>query len=268
MHVPRSCLPLGCCASLFQAQLSCLCVCTEAVGRIYLWILFIGSRSVKMESVQRVKTMERRKREREKEAENDDLRFSRSGGSRASSSGLETAHLQVDFTHGRLENGRRLLLLDKNNFCKISSSISRRWNVSDLRCCAQIVAVDREDLVALHEASVGFGGAAFHHVRDVDAGTVAPANDAEPQTSAGLLEQLHLDYVEHVVILERSLIPVDHDAHLGRRLAQNGQSPAVGDVAEALAVHLQDLIAGFEPAVLVGRSIRVHLVDQDGALCF
>lgn len=105
-----------------------------------------------------------------------------------------------------------------------------------------------------------------YHVGNVDAGTVATADDAETETAAGFLQQFHFDDIEHVVVFEGSLVAIDHHPDFGRRLPQNGQRPTVGDVTEALAVDLQDLVSGLEPLVSSGRAVRVHFVNQNGSL--
>lgn len=106
----------------------------------------------------------------------------------------------------------------------------------------------------------------FYHIRNVNPGPVAASDDAETESAARFLQQLHFDDVEHVVVLERRLVAVHHHAHFGRRLAQHGQRPAVGDVAEAFAVHLQNLIARLEPLVPGRSSVRIHFVNQNGSL--
>lgn len=107
-----------------------------------------------------------------------------------------------------------------------------------------------------------------YHIGNVDSGAVPATNNAQTESSSGFFQQFNFDDVEHIVVFERRLVAVDHHFDFGRCLSQNGQCPAVGDVAEALAVHFQDLIARFQSLVPGGRSVRIDFVDQDGSLFY
>lgn len=55
-------------------------------------------------------------------------------------------------------------------------------------------------------------------------------------------------------------------AHLGGRLPQHAEGLLVCDLAEVLIVDVEDLVAGFEAAVLGCRTVRVNLVDDYSTL--
>ena len=83
----------------------------------------------------------------------------------------------LNLSLGHLEHGRGLLLA----------------------AVGQVVPVDRDDLVDLHEAPVRVGGASLDHLGDEDARPGLLADDGEAETLLLLLVELHLIKIKIII---------------------------------------------------------------------
>ena len=153
----------------------------------------------------------------------------------ASVAHLQPPHHHADLPLGVLEDGGGLLLAGT----------------------AEVVAVDGDDLISLHQPPVKVGGPALHHLGDEDARAGLLTDDGESEPSVSLLYQLHVHLLVDLVIL-----PVYDEPHPVGCLSEGVQGEAVGHVPQVLLHHLQNLVSRPQPPVLVGSSSLVHLVDE------